>query len=194
MANFLELIFAQLQRADGRVVLREIHGETFTTITGRELLAQIQRGRSYMRKFGVVPGDRCALLGANSIQWVAVDLALMAEGVIVVPLYSRQAAAELVGMMKDCSPSLLIVGDAELGAAIEHGWRPGDDYLYLRHVRRTQGRLSERRKRDAHAAVHWRAVGSVDGRVNAGGRARGGGASVLLFFLLLRVVRVFFPR
>jgi long-chain acyl-CoA synthetase len=122
MANFLEAIFAQLQRADERVVLREIHGETFTTITGRELLAQVQRGRSYVRKFGLVAGDRCALLGANSIQWVAVDLALMAEGIIVVPLYSRQAAGELAGMMKDCSPSLLIVGDADLGAAIEREW------------------------------------------------------------------------
>ena len=122
MANFLELIFAQLQRAGERVVLREIHGETFTNISSRELLAQVQRGRSYVRKFGLLPGDRCALLGANSIQWVAVSLALMAEGIIVVPLYSRQAAAELAGMMKDCSPSLLIVGDAELGAAIEREW------------------------------------------------------------------------
>jgi long-chain acyl-CoA synthetase len=122
MANFLESIFAQLHRADERVVLREIHGETFTTITGRELLAQVQRGRSYIRKLGLVPGDRCALLGANSIQWVAVDLALMAEGIIVVPLYLRQAVAELASMMKDCSPSLLIVGDAELGAAIESEW------------------------------------------------------------------------
>jgi long-chain acyl-CoA synthetase len=122
MANFLEAIFAQLQRADERVVLREIHGETFTTITGRELLAQVQRGRSYVRKFGLVPGDRCALLGANSIQWIAVDLALMAEGIIVVPLYSRQAAGELAGMMKDCSPTLLIAGDPELGSAIEREW------------------------------------------------------------------------
>jgi long-chain acyl-CoA synthetase len=122
MDNFLESIFVQLQRATERVVLREIHGETFTTVSGRELLEQVQRGRSYVRKFGLVPGDRCALLGANSIQWVAVNLALMAEGIIVVPLYSRQAAGELAGMMKDCSPSLLIVGDAELAAAIEREW------------------------------------------------------------------------
>src|ERR1700688_402936 len=136
MANFLELIFAQLQRADERVVLREIHGETFTTITGRELLAQVQRGRSYVRKFGLVAGDRCALLGANSIQWVAVDLALMAEGIIVVPLYSRQAAGELAGMMKDCSPSLLIVGDADLGAAIEREWPAGPHRVLMEEVLR----------------------------------------------------------
>src|ERR1700730_4037621 len=122
MANFLESIFAQLQRVDERVVLREIHGETFTSVTGRELLAQVQRGRIYLRKFGLVPGDGGALLGTNSIQWVAVDLALMAEGIIVVPLYSRQAAGELASMMKDCSPSLLIVSDAELGAPIEREW------------------------------------------------------------------------
>src|ERR1700688_959231 len=137
MANFLESIFTQLQRADERIVLREIHGETFTTITGRELLAQVQRGRSYIRKFGLVPGNRCALLGANSIQWVAVDLALMAEGIIVVPLYARQAAGELAGMMKDCSPSLLIVGDAELGAAIEREWPERPHRVLMEEVLRT---------------------------------------------------------
>src|SRR3984893_10583325 len=136
MANFLESIFAQLQRANERVVLREIHGDTFTTITGRELLAQVQRGRSYVRKFGLVPGDRCALLGANSIQWVALDLALMAEGIIVVPLYSRQAAAEWAGMMKDCSPSLLIVGDTELGAAIEREWPASPHRVLMEEVLR----------------------------------------------------------
>src|ERR1700681_3178848 len=103
MANFLEAIFSQLQRADERVVLREIHGETFTTITGRELLAQVQRGRSYVRKFGLVPGDRCALLGASSIQWVPVNLALIAEGIMGVQFYARQAADELAGLMRDCS-------------------------------------------------------------------------------------------
>lgn len=122
MANFLESIFAQLKRADGRVVLREIRGETFVSVTGRELLGQVQRGRSYVRKFGLLPGDRCALLGVNSIYWVAVDLALMAEGVVVVPLYSRQAPAELVSMMKDCEPTLLIAGGDELRDGATQSW------------------------------------------------------------------------
>jgi long-chain acyl-CoA synthetase len=122
MANFLESIFAQLKRADDRVVLREIRGETFVSVTGRELLAQVQRARSYVRKFGLLPGDRCALLGVNSIYWVAVDLALMTEGVVVVPLYSRQAPAELVTMMKDCEPNLLIAGGDELRDGAMQSW------------------------------------------------------------------------
>src|ERR1700694_2782209 len=136
MANFLGSIFAQLQRADERVVLREVHDETFTSITGRELLAQVQRGRSYVRKFGLVPGDRCALLGANSIRWVAVDLALMAEGIVVVPLYSRQASAELVDMMKDCGAGLLIVGEAELGEGIARAWRAAPHLVLMEEMLR----------------------------------------------------------
>src|SRR5260370_34544255 len=69
----------------------------------------------FIRNSGVQTGDRCALLAANSIRWAAFHLALMAEGVIVVPLYSRQAPAELSGMMKDCQPRLIFVSEAALG-------------------------------------------------------------------------------
>jgi long-chain acyl-CoA synthetase len=62
------------------------------------------------------------LLAANSIRWVAMDLALMAEGLIVVPLYSRQAPAELVAMMKDCTPALVCCGDAGLRETIAQNW------------------------------------------------------------------------
>ena len=122
MPNFLENIFAQLKRADGRVVLREIRGEQFVSVTGGELLEQVQRVRGYLRRAGLQPGDRCALLAANSIRWAAFDLALMAEGAIVVPLYSRQAPAELATMMKDCQPRILFVGDAALGESVAQTW------------------------------------------------------------------------
>jgi long-chain acyl-CoA synthetase len=122
MSNFLETIFAQLQRSAGRVVLREIHGERFVSVTGRELLDQVRRARAYLRTANLRPGDRCALLAPNSIRWAAVDLALMAEGLIVVPLYSRQSPAELAAMMKDCEPKVLIAIDAALGDAAMHAW------------------------------------------------------------------------
>jgi long-chain acyl-CoA synthetase len=122
MPNFLETILAQLKRADGRVVLREIRGDRFVSVTGRELLDQVQLVRVFIRTCGVQPGDRCALLAANSIRWAAFHLALMAEGVIVVPLYSRQASAELAGMMKDCQPRLIFVSDAALGESVAQSW------------------------------------------------------------------------
>src|SRR5271169_5038499 len=125
MPNFLENVFDELQKAAARVVLREVRGEEFVSVTGRELLAMIGQARSFLRQAGLQAGERCALLGPNSIQWAALDLALMAEGAIVVALYSRQAAAELVAMMKDCAPKFLFVSDAALGSAVADAWTDG---------------------------------------------------------------------
>jgi long-chain acyl-CoA synthetase len=47
---------------------------------------------------------------------------MMAQGLIVVPLYSRQSFAELAAMMKDCTPSLLCCGDAVLQQGITEVW------------------------------------------------------------------------
>jgi long-chain acyl-CoA synthetase len=118
MPNFLEDIFAQLKKADSRVVLREIHGEKFVSVSGRELLEQVGRVRSHLRRTGLQPDERCALLAPNSARWVAFNLALLAEGVIVVPLYARQAPSELAAMMKDCLPRFLFTSDVALGEAV----------------------------------------------------------------------------
>src|SRR5437870_10916271 len=122
MPNFLDNILAQLQRSSGRVVLREIRGDCFVSVTGRELLDQIQLVRMCLRSSGVQPGNRCALLAPSSIRWAAFHLALMAEGVIVVPLYSRQAPAELAAMMKDCQPRLIFVSETALGEGVAQAW------------------------------------------------------------------------
>ncbi len=121
-ANFLEDIFAELRRAEGRVVLREIRGEQFASVTARELLELIQRARACIRSAGLEAGDRCGLLGPNSTHWVAFDLALMAERVIVVPLYARQAPQELAAMLKDCGARAMFMSDRELGDAVAAGW------------------------------------------------------------------------
>src|SRR5215467_10367716 len=143
MPNFLETIFSQLQRAADRVVLREVHGEKFVSVTGRELLERIQTARSFLRTRGIEPGDRCALLGTNSISWIACDLALMAEKAIVVPLYSRQAPSDLVAMLKDCGPRLLMVGDESLGAAVLNLWSEAPSIVVLDDAIRGRSTLAK---------------------------------------------------
>jgi long-chain acyl-CoA synthetase len=111
-------------------VLAEIREGEITGVTGAELLELVRKARTFIASKGLEKGDRCGLLAANSIRWVAMDLALMAEGLIVVPLYSRQAPAELVVMMKDCTPSALCCGDDVLRDAITQIW-PGAPRPFL---------------------------------------------------------------
>ena len=120
--NFLENIFARLEQASARPVLREVRSSEFVTANGEDVLTLVRAARGFLHAAGLKPGDRCALLAANSIRWTALDLALMAEGLIVVPLYARQAPGELVGMMKDCAPALICCRDATLRDAVLAHW------------------------------------------------------------------------
>ena len=125
--NFLESIFAQLEAAGNTTLLWELHDQAATQnrsngLGGHGLLKRIAQARAFLLSKGLKPGDRCALLAHNSIDWAALDLAIMAEGLIVVPLYARQAAAELSAMMQDCSPALICCGDAGLRDGILQAW------------------------------------------------------------------------
>jgi len=120
--SFIEQIFSSLQKGPRSVVLQELRDSGPVAVTAQELLGQVQVARAYLRRLRLKKGDRCALLAPNSIRWVAMDLAIMAEGLIAVPLYARQAPAELVAMMKDCGPAVIACGDQTLADAINQEW------------------------------------------------------------------------
>jgi len=127
---FVGEIFAQLKTAADATVLQEIRDGQVTGVTGGELLELIRKARTFLAAKGLKKGDRCGLLAANSIRWVAMDFAAMAEGLIVVPLYFRQASAELVSLMKDSTPSMVCCGDATLRENIQQNW-PGAAPMFL---------------------------------------------------------------
>ncbi|HUU13308.1 MAG TPA: AMP-binding protein [Terriglobia bacterium] len=120
--NFLEDIFLRLEQEPGRLVLQETRGGRIVPATCEELSTSVRAARAFLSRAGLKPGDRCALLAPNSIRWTAIDLAIMAEGIIVVPLYARQAPHELVKMMQDCSPRIILCGDECLADGIRKNW------------------------------------------------------------------------
>jgi long-chain acyl-CoA synthetase len=120
--NLLENISSRLREASGRVVLAEANVGGDRTATGSDLLAQIAAARGFLRASGLAKGDRCALVAPNSIRWAALDLAIIAEGLISVPMYARQAAGELAAMLRDASPGLICCGDPTLRDKISVAW------------------------------------------------------------------------
>src|ERR1035437_5325585 len=132
--SFLEQIFASLERSGDAIVLQEMRDGQAVSLTARELLAKVQVAREYLRRLRLKKGDRCALLAHNSMRWVAMDLAVMAEDLTVVPLYARQAPAELVAMMKDCWPSVIACGEQSLADAIVEAWPEAPPYFCFENV------------------------------------------------------------
>jgi long-chain acyl-CoA synthetase len=132
--NFLDQILASLERSGDAIVLQELRDGQAVSLTARQLLAQLLVARAYLRRLRLKKGDRCVLLAHNSMQWVAMDLAAMAEGLTVVPLYARQAPAELVAMMKDCWPSVIACGEQSLADAIVEAWPEAPPHFCFENV------------------------------------------------------------
>ncbi len=102
--------------------LIELHGTQLLPISGRAFLDASARARTFLRRHSVAPGDRVALLGGNSAHWAAIDVAIMAEGAICVPLYARQAPGQLAGMLRDAGPRVMIAADEALADPIAKVW------------------------------------------------------------------------
>jgi long-chain acyl-CoA synthetase len=132
--SFLDDIFASLEAVNDQIVVQEIRDGRTVSLSGRELLALVGKARAFLSTHGLSRGDRCALLAHNSIHWVITDLALLAEGVVVVPLYARQAPAELIAIMKDCSPALICCGETSLGEAIYRSWPESPAYVTFEQI------------------------------------------------------------
>jgi acyl-CoA synthetase (AMP-forming)/AMP-acid ligase II len=68
--------------------------------TYRDLREASERAAGSLLGLGVKPGDRVAILGNNSLFWVACYLAVMKLGAIAVPLASTLPAEEVAALMR----------------------------------------------------------------------------------------------
>ena len=139
-------IFAQLEQAADAILLQELRDADIIKATGRDLLQMIASARTFLADKGLKKGDRCALLAPNSIRWIAIDLAIVAEGLIAVPLYVRQSPHELVAMMKDCAPSLICFGDATLRDSILEIWPDAPPHSVFEEIFATKAGVVDERK------------------------------------------------
>ncbi|GAB5540547.1 MAG: AMP-dependent synthetase/ligase [Sandaracinaceae bacterium] len=120
--SFVDTFFANLKKNPSRPFVTEVHGARLERTHGGRLAELIAHARGALRAHDIAPGDRVVLLAPNSAKWVAADIAMLAEGAIVVPMYARQAKDELVLMMKDAGASLVVCADEALEQGVKAEW------------------------------------------------------------------------
>jgi long-chain acyl-CoA synthetase len=87
--------------------------------TWGELLDRAARLAGGMRRLGVEPGDRVAVLSANSDRYMELYLAIPWAGAAIAPLNPRWSAEENRYAIADCTPKLILVGDGAEPATVE---------------------------------------------------------------------------
>lgn len=101
-----------------------IAGDTGESVSYAELSRRVSELAGGLRTHGIRRGDRVALLMENSIEFIAVLLAVSSLGAVVVPLNYRLSATEVAFILKDSGALMLVATGSytELaGAALRSG-------------------------------------------------------------------------
>lgn len=114
MQTFADPIIRATQVASSRTALI-FEGREFSF---RELQSRCRRLASLLKSKGAEPGDRIAILAANSNHYVESYVAIPAAGFVIVPLNTRHAEPELRYAMEDAGAKILL-SDREPGALRE---------------------------------------------------------------------------
>lgn len=87
----------------------EAKGQRWRDYTWQDMDHRIARVRAALRRTRLEPGDRLAIALPNSTDWVCFDIAALSLGLIVVPLYLHDSAANMAFILADSSARLLII-------------------------------------------------------------------------------------
>lgn len=101
---------------DREAVLEAASGQR---LTYGQLNRRANQTAHSLRALGVRPGDRVMILAYNSLIYLDLFFAAGKMGAVLAPLNWRLAAAEMAGIVADCSPRLVIYGPELAATAAE---------------------------------------------------------------------------
>jgi len=108
MRSLREIVAASVGHGDrDYVVFTDGTTERRFTFTGHERLVA-STAAAMQDRYGIGPGDRVAILGANSPEWIVAFWATVSLGAIAVGLNGWWTGPEITYALEDCEPKLLV--------------------------------------------------------------------------------------
>ena len=113
-------------------VLFRHHAEgTWRDVTVEAVAALARQWQAAFRRDGFVAGDRVAVCVRNSVNWVAIDIAALGMGLVVVPLYVDDNADNVAWCVGNAEARLLVVENSRIAAALVKGADPAQPMRQL---------------------------------------------------------------
>jgi long-chain acyl-CoA synthetase len=97
------------ERANKTFLRQPYKGQWYHTTWG-EAGRQVRSMATYLKKLGVEPGDKVAIISKNCDCWIMSDLAIAMVGGVSVPLYPTLSASEMKYVLEHSESKVLFVG------------------------------------------------------------------------------------
>lgn len=145
------LFLRRAARMPGKIAYSECDGGAWRPVTWAEMENRMNSMRAALDRAGLKPGDRVAILLPNCVDWIAFDIAAMANGLITVPLYLHDGTANISFILSSSGARACLMDSAErlqmlapalkAPCALRHVWIRDDgaempvlDGFELRHL------------------------------------------------------------
>ncbi len=126
------LFLERMQRSPNAVAYCEHRKGDWIEYSWIAIAHRVSRLRGALTRSGLKPGDRVAVLLPNGTDWVAFDIAAMANGLITVPLYAHDSAENISYVLANSGARLCLIDTAarwtalspfvDAHGALEHVW------------------------------------------------------------------------
>ncbi|WP_158945271.1 long-chain fatty acid--CoA ligase [Granulicella sp. S190] len=100
-------------RGDRAVMMSQEFGGTWKPITSDELYGRVRALADVFRGWGLVKGDRVAILSENRWEWPVTDFAAMSIGCVDVPLYPTLTPEQIGYMLRDSGAKVAVLSSRE---------------------------------------------------------------------------------
>lgn len=109
------LFLRRCERSPEREAYRQYQSATaqWQSYTWRDMGALVARWQTALAREGFAPGERVAVLLKNSVEWVCLDQAAQALGLVVVPLYATDSPENIAYILGDSGARLLLLGEID---------------------------------------------------------------------------------
>ncbi|HSM74015.1 MAG TPA: AMP-dependent synthetase/ligase [Desulfobacterales bacterium] len=107
------LFRCRVQRSPAQVAYRQFEpaASRWVDVTWGQAGVLVARWRRALSRQGLNPGDRVAVQLRNSVEWGCFAQAALAQGLVVVPLYTNDNPENVAYVVGDAGARLLLVGD-----------------------------------------------------------------------------------
>jgi long-chain acyl-CoA synthetase len=135
--NMLDLLEQRVSSQPGAVAAKYKGGATWKEMTWADLGQRVRQAAEGFIRLGVKPGDGICIFAATRMEWVVADLAALAAGAVVVPIYASNTSPEAAFILENSGAVLCVVDSDQ-----PDGRAPGR----LQRIRQIWGQLPALKK------------------------------------------------
>jgi len=109
------LFYERVQRSPDKVAYRyyDTSTDSWNDLTWSDAGKQVARWQAALAAEGLQAGDRVAVIMQNCPEWVMFDQAALANGLVVVPLYTQDRAENAAYILHNAGVKVLLIGGQE---------------------------------------------------------------------------------